>query len=139
MTKLFFFDLIQKQSLVRLVGYENESFIFPAIANVVRFCTLTISGSKAAEPKPSFAFYLRRFSQLSQSERFFQLTPDDLALLNPNTRTCPVFRTRTDAELTRAIYRRVPVLIRDDQPDGNPWNISFMRMFDMAECQSRFS
>jgi hypothetical protein len=138
MTKLFFFDLIRKQALVRLVGYENESFIFPAIANVVRFCTLTISGSKAAEPNPSFAFYLRHFSQLSQSERFFHLTPDDLALLNPNTRTCPVFRTRTDAELTRAIYRRVPVLIRDDQPAGNPWNISFMRMFDMGSASHVF-
>ena len=98
-TKSFFSDLIQKKTLARLVGYENESFIFPAIANVVRFCTLTLSGEKQPEPKPSFAFYLRFFSQLAQRERFFELTSDDLALLNPNTRTCPVFRTRTDAEL----------------------------------------
>ncbi|HZM06096.1 MAG TPA: hypothetical protein VFC44_24100, partial [Candidatus Saccharimonadales bacterium] len=79
-TKEFFSDLITKQSLVRLVGYENESFIFPAIANVVRFCTLTVSGAKEKEPTPSFAFYLRFFRQLTQRERFFQLTVEDLAL-----------------------------------------------------------
>lgn len=137
-TKEFFADLIEKQTLARLVGYENESFIFPAIANVVRFCTLTVSGAKAAEPKPTFAFYLRLFSQLAQRERFFQLDNEDLSLLNPNTRTCPVFRTRTDAELTRKIYRRVPVLEREGQRDGNPWLISFSRMIDMANDSDLF-
>ena len=44
---------------------------------------------------------------------------DDFALLNPNTRTCPIFRSRRDAELTKAIYRRVPVLVREGDPDGN--------------------
>jgi hypothetical protein len=138
-TKEFFSDLITKQSLVRLVGYENESFIFPAIANVVRFATMTVSGPKATESKPTFAFYLRLFSQLTQRERFFQLAPDDLELLNPNTRTCPVFRTRTDAELTRSIYRRVPVFIREGQPTGNPWGARFMTMFHMANDSHLFS
>jgi hypothetical protein len=137
-TKEFFSDLIEKQTLARLVGYENESFIFPAIANVVRFCTLTVCGSKALEAKPNFAFYLRFFSQLAQHERFFQLTSDDLALLNPNTRTCPVFRTRTDAELTKNIYRRVPVLDREGAPDGNPWGIRFMTMFHMSNDSHLF-
>jgi hypothetical protein len=130
-TKHFFADLTKQQQLAKLVGFENEDFIFPAIANVVRFCTLTISGVSQPESKPTFAFYLRRFNQLAQQERFFQLTADDLALLNPNTRTCPVFRTRTDAELTREVYRRVPVLVREGAPDGNPWGIRIMRVFDM--------
>ncbi len=137
-TKLFFADLIEKQTLVRLVGYENESFIFPAIANVVRFCTLTVSGAKHAEPKPTFAFYLRLFSQLAQAERFFQLTMEELTLLNPNTRTCPVFRTKTDAQLTREIYQRVPVFLREGRPDGNPWGVRFTTMFHMANDSHLF-
>ncbi|GGZ70957.1 hypothetical protein ACFOOM_03890 [Streptomyces echinoruber] len=43
-----------------------------------------------------------------------------------------MFRSRRDAEITLGIYRRVPVLIREGDPDGNPWGLSFMRMFDMS-------
>ena len=42
--------------------------------------------------------------------RRFTLSPKEIALLNPNTRTCPIFRSREEAELTKAIFRRVPVL-----------------------------
>ena len=45
--------------------------------------------------------------------------------MNPNTGTLPMFRTRVDADITLGIYRRHPVLIRDDDPDGNPWGLSF--------------
>ena len=31
--------------------------------------------------------------------------------MNPNTGTCPIFRSRRDAEINKEIYRRVPVLI----------------------------
>ena len=30
--------------------------------------------------------------------------------MNPNTGTCPIFRSKRDAEINKAIYRRVPVL-----------------------------
>ena len=39
-----------------------------------------------------------------------KMTAEDLALLNPKTRTCPVFLTRRDASLTMNIYRRLPTL-----------------------------
>jgi N-6 DNA Methylase len=138
-TKAFFSDLIHRECLVRLLGFENESFIFPAIANVVRFCTLTIAGEQGKETKPLFVFYIRLFPQLAQKERFFQLTAEDLFLLNPNTRTCPVFRTQVDAELTRKIYRRVPVLVREDKPDGSPWGVRFAQgLFNMASDSRLF-
>jgi hypothetical protein len=62
--------------------------------------------------------------------RLFTLSPEDFALLNPNTKTCPVFRTRQDAELTLAIYRRVPILWRES-PEENPWGVRFLLMFMM--------
>jgi hypothetical protein len=48
-------------------------------------------------------------------------TADDVALMNPNTRTLPVLRSRRDAAILRGVYGRVPVLVRD----GNPWGVSF--------------
>ena len=42
----------------------------------------------------------------------------------------PVFRTRQDADLTRAIYERVPILV-NEKTGQNPWGISFKLMFMM--------
>lgn len=69
--------------------------------------------------------------------RLFDLDTADLVLLNPNTRTCPVFRTARDAVLTKAIYRRVPLLFRES-PETNPWGIRFLRMLDMANDSALF-
>ena len=73
------------------------------------------------------------------ADKSFLLTPEEITLLNPNTGTCPVFRSRRDAEITLGIYRRVPVLINENDPDGNPWGVSFMQgMFDMTNDSHLF-
>ena len=77
----------------------------------------------------TFAFGTRYMRDLP--ERRFTMPPEEILLVNPNTGTTPVFRSRRDAEITIGIYKRVPVLWRED-PDENPWGLSFLRMFDMA-------
>jgi hypothetical protein len=79
-------------------------------------------------------FFTTAVNQLSDQRRHFILSPDDIALINPNTRTCPVFRSQMDAELTKKIYARVPVLIDEAMGDqGNPWSISFRQgLFNMT-------
>ncbi|MEI7837399.1 MAG: hypothetical protein WCK05_13450 [Planctomycetota bacterium] len=62
-----------------------------------------------------------------------------MKLFNPNTRTCPIFRSRRDADLTRAIYRRVPVLVDESRKEGgNPWGVRFVRMFDQTNDAGLF-
>ena len=68
----------------------------------------------------------------------FALSPQEIILLNPNTGTCPVFRSRRDAEITLGIYKRVPVLIREGDSDGNPWGVKFMTMFHMSNDSHLF-
>ena len=65
------------------------------------------------------------------------MPPEEIFLVNPNTGTSPVFRSRRDAEITIGIYKRVPVLWRDD-PEENPWGLSFMAMFHMANDSGLF-
>ena len=48
-----------------------------------------------------------------------------------------MFRTQRDADITIGIYKRIPVLWRDD-PDENPWGLSFMAMFHMANDSGLF-
>ncbi len=70
-----------------------------------------------------------------------RLTIEDIELLNPNTLTVPTFRSKRDAELTKKIYQRAPVLIKDSKngkPEENPWGLSFMAMFHMANDSDLF-
>jgi len=135
--KNFFSTIIKNKALIKLIGFENEDFIFPAVANVVRFCMFVINGSNKLSDSPEFAFYLRRFEQLNQQMRFFRISQAEIKLFNPNTNNCPVFRTRVDLDLTKKIYERVPVLV-NEKTGKNPWGISFLRMFDMANDSQLF-
>ncbi len=141
-TKFFFQDLIATGSLVSLYSFENEEFIFPAIHHATKFCLLTMAAPGSAVRRAvDFVFFARQVEHLAEKERHFTLTADDIALINPNTRTCPIFRYKQDAELTKHVYRRVPVLLREareDQPEQNPWGISFLRMIDMANDSGLF-
>ena len=137
-TKVFFQHLIKNEILSACIGFENEDFIFSSIANVVRFCLFILGkGGLEKSASPRFAFYIRKVSQASDQERFFSLSKEEIALLNPNTLTCPVFRTSTDADLTKKIYRHVPVL-QNEATGENPWSLSFMRMFDMSNDSGLF-
>lgn len=139
-TKFFFQNVAESGSLVSLFGFENEEFIFPAVHHATKFCLLTMCGIGVASAPAEFAFLLRQPSQLFDVERRFELTADDIALVNPNTRTCPIFRSRRDAEITKGIYRRIPVLIDESRGvEGNPWGIRFKQgLFNMASDSGLF-
>ncbi len=140
-TKFFFQDLMDTRSLVSLYDFENREGLFPGVHRSYKFCLLTMSGvDRPAQKGAEFVFFAQQVSDLDEEGRRFTLSAEDIALLNPNTRTCPIFRSRRDAELTKAIYRRVPVLIKEG-PEGyerNPWGIRFLSMFHMANDSGLF-
>ncbi|MEW6448741.1 MAG: N-6 DNA methylase [Bacillota bacterium] len=135
--KQFFAELVKSGRLASLYDFENREGIFPAVDSRYKFCLLTLQGAGERKAPARFAFFLTRTEHLRDARRVFTLDRDDFALLNPNTRTCPVFRTREDAELTKKIYRRVPVLV-DEGKGENPWGVRFLRMFDMANDSRLF-
>jgi len=137
-TKLFFGEIVTRKQLVSLFDFENALRLFAGIAVINRFSLLTLAGIDRSVPEAEFVFFAHHPDDLADPERRFTLSPDDLALINPNTKTAPVFRSRNDAEITKAIYRRVPVLVREDDPDGNPWGVEYQRMFDMTNDSHLF-
>ncbi len=136
-TKQFFGNLVQKRALISLVGFENEANIFPAVHHFTKFLILTMTGSADVITRTTMIFFCRHFSQLQERRRLFSLTPEDIEMINPNTRTCPIFRTHADAELTKAIYHRVPVLVNETKK-ANPWGVRFLAMFHMANDSGSF-
>lgn len=138
-TKFFFQDLMDTRSLASLYDFENREAIFPGVHRSYKFCLLTLTGAaRPAKRGAEFVFFALNTNDLLDDWRRFALSAEDIALLNPNTRTCPIFRSKRDAELTKSIYRRVPVLIKEGPPEENPWGISFLRMFDMSNDSHLF-
>jgi hypothetical protein len=175
----FFADLVAKGQLASLFDFENREKLFPDVDSRMKFCLLTLGGGRTAngevadgegrmangrmadgESSPAtFAFFAARAEHLRDPRRVFSLTAAEIARINPNTRTLPVFRTRQDAALTKAIYARVPVLVGvangevvggevvDGSPfairhspfaNPNPWGVRFLRMFDMSNDSHLF-
>ena len=140
-TKAFFDQTVTGNRLVSLYDFENREGVFPGVHRSYKFCLLTLSGVDRPCPEAEFAFFLHQAEQLAEAERRFTLSAEDFALFNPNTRTCPIFRTRRDMEIARKMYRRAGVFWREGQggrPEVNPWGISFQRMFDMSNDSSLF-
>ncbi|OZB57166.1 MAG: restriction endonuclease [Halothiobacillus sp. 14-56-357] len=137
-TKHFFSSVVTSSRLVAFYGFDNEKRIFPSVHPDTPFALVTL-GEGGNEIR--LAHYILCIDDLNDHRRIFSLGPADFALINPNTLTCPVFRARRDAELTRKIYQQVPVLIREARgtlAEKNPWGISFMRMFDMSNDSHLF-
>ena len=138
-TRHFFADLVDNQRLASVFDFENRAGIFPAVDSRMKFALLTISGVDAPVEEAEFAFFAHDTADLRDPDRRFVLTPTDIALINPNTKTAPVFRTRRDAEITAKIYRNVPVLVRDGDPDGNSWGVTFKQgLFNMTSDSHLF-
>lgn len=135
--KFLFADMVDNRTLVSLFDFENKKQLFP-IHRSYKFCLLTTSGgAMPASYEPQFAFFLHDVLDLQDERRVFTLTKEDFARINPNTKTCPIFRTRHDAELTKKIYSYVPVLINEEK-NQNPWGVKFLRMFDMSNDSHLF-
>ena len=138
-TQYFLRDLVESGALVSLYDFENAKPLFEGVHRSFKFCLLTLTGYADREAVADFAFFAHEPADLATPNVRFSLTPAEIILLNPNTGTCPVFRSRRDAEITLGIYRHVPVLIRDGEPDGNPWGLSFMQgLFNMTTDSALF-
>jgi len=142
--KDFFGHVAGSGRLVSLFDFENREGVFPAVDSRQKFCLLTLGQAEAAR----FACFATQVSHLADTRRQFTLTPQEFALINPNTRTCPVFRSQRDAELTKKLYRQAPVLIREAvknaageiiEPEANPWGLRFSQgLFNMTSDSALF-
>lgn len=128
--KAFFSKLIDENRLISLYDFENREKLFD-IDSTNHFCLLTIGKEQDTPRTIKGGFFLTRLDHLLDPRRIYTLQTSDFARLNPNTKTCPVFRTSRDAKLTAKIYRNSTILYNETTGD-NPWNVKFSRMLDMS-------
>ena len=121
----------------RRTRYDTTPF-FPDVDSRFKFCAFVASPAPGNEPARC-AFFLQDVSETENPERCFPLSAADFARVNPNTGTAPIFRSRRDAELTTAIYDRLPVLV--DRSSGEAvkaWPVKYTTMFHMTNDSGLF-
>lgn len=133
----FFWSLICSQRLLSGYDFENRlRTLFPNVYYRMRFCLLTVSGSSLPTLQPDFFFLAYAVSDLSDDSRHFTLTPADITLLNPDTKSCPMFLSAKDALVTLHFFRTHPVF---GAAGGHDWAFLYRRLFDMSNDSASFA
>ena len=136
----FLRQLLSEKSLVSFYGFENEDRIFKDVDHKTKFGLLTIGGTRVKIEQPWFTAHIRRPAEIADPAKRYALTVDGIKAINPNTLNLPAFRWSKDAKVTAAIHLAAPILVEKDgnQIVRNDWQVSFKRMFDMANDSGHF-
>lgn len=140
----FFRGVATKGRLKSFFDFENRrprynlEHFFPDVDSRFKFCAFI------ASPSINFgsaqcAFFLQSVSELKDPEKCFELSAEDFARVNPNTGTAPIFSSRRDANLTKAIYANAPILARHTESGiDRAWPVKYLRMLDMTNDSGLF-
>ncbi len=123
-----------------LFDFENRrlgtglSPFFPDVDSRFKFCALIVGGEQRRFDETKCGFFLHDTKTIDDPDRCFPLAPADFARVNPNTGTAPIFRSRRDADITRRIYERHPVLVdRSGGDEVKAWPVRYMQgIFNMT-------
>ena len=96
------------------------------------------AGDKAKEAQEAgadFVFFAHEVSDLREEDRHFTLTDKEIELINPNTKTCPIFRSKRDAEITKDVYNKVGQIKGENV---YKWNYKLGTLFHSSNDVGRF-
>ena len=132
-TKYFFQDVIATRSLISVFDFENRQKLFPDVDSRMKFCLFAVgSGARPIAQRAVFAFYATCVEELMETGKQFNLATDEIVLLNPNTKTCPVFRCHHDALLALHIAMRIPPLSLQPETREDSWGFAYREVFHMT-------
>jgi hypothetical protein len=133
-TKELFSYLAENGFLRSVYGFENEEFIFPTVHHAFKFCVLCCTKTADLQSEICFAFFARSKTDLDDKRRHFNLLSTDILSLNPNTKTCPIFRSNRDFQITGKVYKEFPII--DHDFNQNLWNVSIHRILHSTDDSS---
>jgi hypothetical protein len=125
-------SLLAQRALVSLYTLTNDTRLLPRLARTTVFSLLTLTGPQCPHEVADVVWGGRQPEELDDATRHVPLSTDDIALLNPNTCAWPVCRTARAAALTKAIYRRVPILRRQGPAAEDPWGVRTATMLHLT-------
>ena len=135
-TQDFVAMLVREHGLVSVFDFDNRQGIFPAVQGNVRFCLLTLS--RQPQEMVTAAAQLQDTADLCDEQRTWQIGSSDIAHINPNTLTLPLFPLRCDALVIQTIYRQHKCFDQIGIDWGGKWQVPMQRMLHMGDDSHLF-
>jgi len=130
--KDLYFYLLKENKLDVVIDFENRKGIFPDVHRMYRFCLFITVGNNG---RNQYKFYQ---TEPSQNGDFITITEEDIVTINPNTRTCPSFRTSIEFDLAKKAYSKWGVLQNEIEPDKSSWDVRIRTPFNMSNDSNLF-
>jgi len=137
--KHFCQNLFDRRIARSAFDFENKNGIFPSVHRSYRFLLLTLGRASGSCAMASFA---HEISDIKKAGKTYYLSPQEISIVNPNSKTCPVFRTAYDKELTVSVYNANQILqsdIGESAKDKNPYFLHPTLQFMMNTDSKLFS
>ncbi len=113
-TSSFFRKIVSSSSLSSLYDFQTGTGLWSRIGHArFKFSLLVIAGSAETITATDFAFSCRSVDDLKTPGKRFKLTYDEIAVLNPDTGTCPAFQSRRDADISLRCSKRFPLMFSE--------------------------
>jgi hypothetical protein len=133
--KEFFEYLVLNNKIISLFDFENrKGKYFATLHTKTKYCLFTAGHNFTGDSM--FGFYLNFVEEIKDKTRVFYLSKADFLLLNPNTKTCPIFKNTTDAKIVKDIYKRVPIFYKEGVK--NEWDFTITEMIHMSSDSDKF-
>ena len=135
-----FFQKLSGAGRIRCVyDFENQKVFFKDVATRFKFCVFAFGGPQRRFSEARCAFFLHDVAEIDDPDRTFIIEPSNFALVNPNTKTAPIFRNQRDADITVDIYLQHPVLVdRAGAAEKRAWPVRYQTMFHMSGDSAKF-
>lgn len=139
-----FFRKVTGEGQVRsIVDFFNRRYdgtlFFPDVYYRFKFCAYVAGGPGRTFDSASYGFFIRDLAEIADPDRVFPMSFEEIARINPNSGTAPIFRSLRDKALTSDIYTKLPVLIDRSSGNAEPlWPVHYATMFHMANDSGMF-
>lgn len=134
----FFSWITESRRVAAFLSFENKGgWLFNDVHHEDQPTIFVVTGQDRQIASFDFAVKLHKLPSLVQD--LTQITSEDCRRVNPNTGTVPIFRNERSAEITEAIYARLPILVRRDGANVTQvWPVRYATMFHMTSASHLF-
>jgi len=130
-----FRSIVEAGRLRSLCDLHNRKGLFPAVQRNMRFCLLTLSGSRGDTFQVSAQ--AADLVELHDPTRQCTLSIADVQRVNPETHHLPLFASRRDAEIVKKLYDgHETIATAFGQAPGR--RVEFLRMLNTADDSEMF-